>query len=231
MRTTMNRAIAAQTTFDSARPTGMAVSAHRFEQAGRYDVALFRGDDPAGHLTLDVVVPDDFPNPVPRASRTGCCGGEGPPTAAVEIDIAPASALRPDPERALQAKGWLSLTGARPANAPHVVITPTGSDDAEFDSRRLHGDDVFGLTLLRPGTYAMRNDASGARGQIVVPFPKPSGSPFRPPAPFGVVARKDGFSLSRVELAPLQGLVFRFEVPSRILIELEEPDDGQRTTR
>jgi hypothetical protein len=102
------------------------------------------------------------------------------------------------------------------------------ADDAEpaFDSSRLTEADVFALTLVRPGTYAMRNELGGAEGRIVVTYPVVGDAPYRPPAPAEVTAAEGRFAPDELVLGPGQGIIFRIATPSRIRVELLEPDDG-----
>jgi hypothetical protein len=99
-------------------------------------------------------------------------------------------------------------------------------DSALFDSTRLEGDDLFAVTLIRPGTYAVRNVEGEARGEIVVAYPRAGRQPQRPDEPVEVVCTEKAFRPARIRIQAAQGQLYRFRTPSRIAIELVKPDDG-----
>lgn len=229
MNTDLTRAILAQTTYDSARPTGTAVTAHRFDEEGEFALELRRGRQLAGQVDLRVIpAEDDAGDATAAKDGCGCEGGAGTDTRAAHLDVAPRAAGSLPTDLRLQAGGWLSLTGGRPGGDGQVVVRPRKGGKPVWDAGRLEGDDVFGLTLLRPGRYEMRNETTGAQAAIVVPYPTRGKAPFRPPAPQEVVATADAFSAKELVIQPGQGLVVRFEAPSRIVVALREPDDGPR---
>jgi hypothetical protein len=92
-------------------------------------------------------------------------------------------------------------------------------------------DDLFSVTIVRPGTYTVANTVTRAEGSVTVAYPTIGEAPYRPPEPASVVCRADGFDPPSVDLQPAQGLIFRFEVPSRIVIALAQPDDGPAPSR
>jgi hypothetical protein len=92
-------------------------------------------------------------------------------------------------------------------------------------------DDLFSVTMVRPGTYTVANTVTRAEGSVTVAYPTIGEAPYRPPEPASVVCRADGFDPPSVDLQPAQGLIFRFEVPSRIVIALAQPDDGPAPSR
>jgi hypothetical protein len=102
---------------------------------------------------------------------------------------------------------------------------------ALFDSTRLEGDDLFAVTLIRPGTYSVRNVAGGARGEIVVSYPKIGDQPHRPDEPVEIVCTEKAFRPARIRIQAAQGQLYRFRTTSRIAIELVEPNDGPRSIR
>ena len=101
-------------------------------------------------------------------------------------------------------------------------------DTALFDSSRLEGEDLFGVTLIRPGTYSVHNVISGARGEIVVAYPKVGKKPHRPSEPVEIECAEKTFRPAKVKIQAAQGQVYRFRAPSRIAIELVKPDDGPK---
>ena len=63
-----------------------------------------------------------------------------------------------------------------------------------------------------------------------VTYPVVGPTPYRPPAPVTVERDAEGFSTEALTLGPVQGVVFRVAVESRLLIDLVEPDDGPSDT-
>jgi hypothetical protein len=118
------------------------------------------------------------------------------------------------------------VSGGAGGYAVHVSRAEEGPSPKEFDSRRLSDGDLFAATILRPGRYAVTNEApegAGARASIEVGYPVPGRAAGRPPEPARVRSGRAGFEPSEVRLTARQGCVFECEVPSRIRIELEEP--------
>nr|MBA3413499.1 hypothetical protein [Actinomycetota bacterium] len=95
-----------------------------------------------------------------------------------------------------------------------------------FDSRELKGEDLFAATLIRPGTYALRNAATGAEGEIAVAYPKPGRGRSAALQPKSIECTEEAFKPASIRIRAAQGQLYRCRVPSRIQIELLEPDDG-----
>ena len=55
--------------------------------------------------------------------------------------------------------------------------------------------------------------------------------PHRPPEPVSIECTAGGFSKKTIDLKPAQGIIFRINTPSRIKIDLVEPDDGPSECR
>jgi hypothetical protein len=221
----INRALLEQQTFDSATPAGSAVIVHRMDRAGEYDVHIARDDEVVGVFRLNV---GEAPGPEQTVIRSaGSVSAPLEPGSAVALDLA-AAMRKPPAERtlAVPAGGWVSFTAPAGAVRRRVLVTPAGDGGEDFDSRRLGPGDVFAVTLIRPGRYAVTNDASGARAEVRVTYPQVGSSPYRPPDPATVDCGANGFSEAAIVLGPAQGLVFQIGAEARIRIELVEPDDG-----
>jgi hypothetical protein len=223
MNVPINRALIEQTTFDSATPTGTAVVAHRFEQAGQYEVSVIRGAEVIDRLRLNV--PEQ-----PTSEQ-----GEGQPVepvqpgGAISVDLA-SSVFNPATDRllAVPAGGYVAFTAPAGAVRLGATVARAGAEggELEFDTQRLLPGDLFAVTLIRPGRYTASNTATGASLGIQVTYPEVGSAPFRPPGPASVECRADGFSTNTVALAPTQGIIFNVSTATRIQIELAEPDDG-----
>ena len=230
MKASINRALLEQTSFDSARPSGTAIVVHRFPDEGRFAVAL-RGDDD-GEETRTILV-----EPVrgPTGGGAGGAGGSAFPEG-VLVDTASRRPVagrptRPQPPDLLSvgAGGYASFT-APPGQGRRVVVTrisPAGErEDEVFDSSRLRATDAFAVTLLRPGTYVMRNTLGRGEGKVVVTYPEVGRAPYRPAEPVTVTCDDSGFSPDAVTVGPGQGIIFAAGAECRITVELVGPDDG-----
>jgi hypothetical protein len=214
-----------QTHFDSGYPNGLSAVVHRFTEPGHLDV-LFLADDAVAERVQLTVAPrasaiDDVPAAktlklrratAARSTADDCCGSPGSPQRFV-----------------LESQGYVAFSA--PLDQPTAVIgvrraTAERNDEAIFDSRRLSADDTFAVTMVRPGRYEMRNVLTKDEGTITVAYPVIGRGPYRPPDPVRVTCSSKGFKPRSIKLKPAQGIVFDFAVPSRIEIELVEPDDG-----
>jgi hypothetical protein len=66
----------------------------------------------------------------------------------------------------------------------------------------------------------------GARGEIVVAYPKPGKVRRPPPEPVSIQCAEKTLRPAKIRIRAAQSQVYRFRTPSRIVIELEKPDDG-----
>lgn len=225
-----------QTRWDSGAVNGLAAVAHRLAAPGQHHLTVLKGAETIGEFPLTVLdrVAEDRPiGPPPDCSS-------------------PAAAALPAQRRQLRVNlAALRAPGALNGSMPHLppfearptgyaifeapedevgyTVTakaPTGTAAEPFDSRRLCEGDYYLVNLLRPGVYRVSNALTGAQGRIVMAYPVIGATPYRPPDPLTIVCAAQGFDPPTAILAPAQGLVFQFKVPSRIEIELVEPDDG-----
>jgi hypothetical protein len=216
----VNRELFAQVGADSGALTMLAVVAHRFCEAGDYVGAVMRGEEEVGSFRLradesspatQVDIDLAALGPAPRRGDPGCdCGAE---------DSDPVLVVNPSGYALFHVSGGPGGYWVRVGRASE-------GEGAAFDSTRLDGEDLFMLTLLRPGTYSMRNTLTKAQGEIVVPYPKPANGPYRQPAPVEIDCGGKSFRPSRAKVQAGQGAVWRFEDPARIQLELVKPDDG-----
>ena len=231
--TTFNRAALNQTSFDSAAPSGAAAVVHRLQREGRYTVAVTGEDAVTETKTIFVAAAEDgrptvLTPPDPRRP--------GPPTALL-VDLA---STRPVPGRptrpgtpdqlSLGAGGYVSFT-APPGEVRRFVVTKIADsgeqeEEQELDSSRLRASDAFAVTLLRPGTYAVRDTTGGHEGRVVVTYPQVGRAPYRPADPVEVACGDGPLQPDAVTIGPGQGVVFRAVGDCRITVDLVEPDDG-----
>ena len=227
-RVLVNRHLFTQTSVDSGSLTMLGMIIHRFPEPGEYLGVVERGAETRSfRLRVD----------------------QSSAEMQVNIDVATLGSDEHvhSPDCDCKDKGRDAASGRTFVVSPagyvvfHVSSGPGGyvvrvgmperPDAAVFDSTRLEGDDLFAVTLIRPGTYSVRNVAGDARGDIVVGYPKVGKEPHRPDEPVEVVCTENAFRPARLKLQAAQGQLYRFRTPSRIAIDLVEPDDGPKTPR
>ena len=224
-RVLVNRHLFTQTSVDSGSLTMLGVVIHRFPESGEYMGVVERGAE-ARSFRLRV----DESSPAMQAnvdlatlggghSHTDDCGCKDKETGA-------------DPMFVVNPAGYVVF---HVSSGPGGYVVRVGKlerpEAALFDSTQLEGDDLFAVTLIRPGTYSVRNVAGDARGEIVVAYPTIGEQPHRPDEPVEIVCTEKAFRPARIRIQAAQGQLYRFRTPSRIAIELVEPNDGPGSTR
>jgi hypothetical protein len=214
----INRVSLNQTRWDSGALAGLGIVVHRFGEVGDYVLTLLREEAPWKSLALSVV--GDRP-------------GEAAAPMQVSVDFAEGAAAGAAAQPLVLAVNGYAVfqaTSGGGADKGHAVLAErsaaSGGAAAVFDSRRLGADDLFAVTLARPGVYAVANRLTDGRAKITVAYPTVGDKPFVPPPPVEIACGARGFDPVNVSLKPGQGVVFRPGVPSRVTIELERPDDG-----
>lgn len=95
-----------------------------------------------------------------------------------------------------------------------------------FNSKELDAGDIFAASILRPGKYSVANLLQKTKADVIVSYPKIGKTAYRPPDPVRVQVSPSGFEPKNIRLDPGQGLVFDVKARTRIVIELDKPDDG-----
>jgi hypothetical protein len=101
----------------------------------------------------------------------------------------------------------------------------SGRGKKVFDSRALGASDMLAVVLLRPGTYSVTNASNGTKADLKVAYPEKASGLLEP---VKVVCAADGIRPNAFRVHPTQGLVFSFETPSRVKIDLVAPEDRAR---
>jgi hypothetical protein len=224
-RVLVNRHLFTQTSVDSGSLTMLGVVIHRFPEPGEYMGVVERGAEARSfRLRVDESSPAMQAN-VDLATLGGGdhhsddCGCKDEETGA-------------DPTFVVNPAGYVVFYVS---GGPGGYVVRVGAlerpEAALFDSTQLEDTDLFAVTLIRPGTYSVRNMAGEARGEIVVSYPKIGKRPHRPDEPVEIVCTEKAFRPARIRIQAAQGQLYRLRTKSRIAIELVEPDDGPRSTR
>jgi hypothetical protein len=224
-RVLVNRHLFTQTSVDSGSLTMLGVVIHRFPEPGEYMGVVERGAEARSfRLTVDESSPEmqanvDLATLGGGHSHSDDCGCKGKETGA-------------DPTFVVNPTGYVVF---HVSSGHGGYIVRVGKlerpEEVLFDSTQLEGDDLFAVTLIRPGTYSVRNVAGKARGEIVVSYPKIGKQPHRPDEPVEIVCTEKAFRPARIRIQAAQGQLYRVRTSSRIAIELVEPDDGPRSIR
>ena len=101
----------------------------------------------------------------------------------------------------------------------------SGKGAKVFDSRALGKRDMLAVVLMRPGAYSVTNASNGTKADLRVAYPE---KPLGILEPVKVSCAASGITPAAINVQPTQGLVFSFETPSRVKIELQAPDDRPR---
>lgn len=207
----MRRAVFSQIGLDSGALGLLGSVVHRFAEPGHYAGTALVGDDARGEF--EIVVAEEGPpaaqvdlTGLGRSRRDRCCDEERP---AYRVALGGHVAFYVGTGN----EGW------------HVLVGDPRSREAEFDSRRLESGDLFAATVLRPGTYQVRNEHGRERTELVVRYVRPGKERYTPPDPMRLTMSQQA-SRKAVRVGPAQGIVFEVTDSARILIELVEPDDG-----
>jgi hypothetical protein len=225
MPATINRSVLSQVDSDSGSLTSSTTVAHRFPEAGEYHGLLhIRGKD-VREFTISVVkgrqeaAQSDAPEVAPQAAK-------------VDVNLrrlhmpAPAGSNGDATLFKLEAGGYGVFhvpAGAVGGYAVEVYKGASkGSGAKVFDSRELKEGDLFAAVVLRPGTYSVANSIDGAKAELTVAYPEKMPKQLEP-----VKVKFAGGSIvpAKIRIHSTQGLVFSFETPSRVKIELVAPED------
>jgi hypothetical protein len=221
----VNHRLFTQTSVDSGSLTMLGVVIHRFPEPGDYLGAVERGSETrsfrlrvdAGSSAMQADVDLATLGTAPISADD--CGCKGPPSPDDRVVV-------------VNPAGYVVFYVSSGAGGYVVRVGRLEHPDAAvFDSTRLGTDDLFAVTLIRPGTYSVRSVGGEARGEIVVAYPRAGEQPHRPDRPVEIVCTEKAFRPAKIKVQAAQGQLYRFRAPSRIAIELSEPDDGPGRTR
>jgi hypothetical protein len=207
MQPVLNRQLFTQKTFDSGSLGVLVSVVHQFGKPGRHDgIVLRNGVDAgafsfvvderseAGQLSIDLATVGQ-----PAKASDDCCRKREKP-----LVVSP--------------KGYVLFFVSR--GAGYSVRVGTGdAKEAVFDSQQLTRGDLFALTLLEPTKYSAVDRLGGARGEINVRFSREDAAKLKALPPVYVEATGQTFEPATIDLIATQGLVFRVQKTSRIVLE------------
>lgn len=215
-----------QVGLDSGALTMLGAVVHSFNEPGEYRGVVRREKEPEGVFYISV----DKDSPIAQANIDLAALIQGEPAVESENGCCP---VGQDNYFDVNPKGYVVfhvLSGAG-GYSVHVRKAEEDPNTKIFDSRELDAGDIFSAIIIRPGTYAVTNLVNGKKGGIIVSYPKPGKTAYRPPAPVVVDCSEREMGPGRIELQPGQGLNFHLKTRSRIKIELVKPDDGPSKPR
>lgn len=200
---------------DSGALTMLGTVVHSFGEPGEYRATVSGGDRKATfYISVD----------------KSCA------VAAVEIDLARLANPPADSESdssegdsrfVVHPKGY-AVFHVSGGSGGYWVTARKADEDPDvkpYDTRELQHGDFFSAILLRPGTYSIKNTLSDTEATVTVSYPTTGPSRFQPPEP-RVIDVRAAFEPADIEVRPMQGINFSVYMPTRIVIELIEPDDG-----
>jgi hypothetical protein len=233
MAIALDRNFFTQVGLDSGALTMLGVIVHTVGEPGEYRGVVLSGEqtkatfyvsvDPecaVASVSIDLAgLVGDAPQGAAETKGAGsdcCCGGEGAGAGdAKHYTVHP--------------KGYIvfRVSGGAGGYAVNLRRAVQDPELQAYDSRRLQSGDIFSAIIIRPGRYSIRNALSDAKGEVTVSYPgkEPRTAPYRPPAPESVELG-ERIEPERIALKPMQGLNFNVRGEARIVIELEEADDG-----
>lgn len=234
MNVTFDPYVFTQIGLDSGSLTILGTIVHSFAEPGEYRGVVHYGADvkatfviradkesPTAQVSIDLasLVPGPGPDK-PHPEGCSCCGGGSGEQVPHKFVVNP--------------RGYVLFHVSRGAGGYYVHVRRTGAEERDkgYDSRTLAEGDVFTAIVLRPGAYSIANTMTGAKGELVVNYPKIAEKReerrYRPPAPVRVICTKGSMEPNKLQLDPGQGIIFENRVPGRLVIKLEKPDDGPK---
>ncbi|MFX0201159.1 MAG: hypothetical protein ACFFCW_34005 [Candidatus Hodarchaeota archaeon] len=221
MKAFINWHIFTQTGLDSGSLTMLGAVIHKFPESGEYMGTILRENKDVGSFRLSV--DKDCP--------------------AMQVDIDLAALYRSARERnrcessgrfVVNPNGYVVFYVSHGPGGYAVTVGTIGEKGEAkqlFDSRKLRQGDMFAVTMIRPGIYSVTNVNTGAKGEIVVAYPKVGKVAYRPPNPASIECTEKAFTPDKIKIEPAQGQVYVFKTLSRIKIALIKADEGPSEKR
>lgn len=223
---TLNRALFINRPLDSSALTPLVTLLHRFTEPGSYELFVRRDGTVVYRGAVEVVGKL-------RSSAEAPPPAEGAPYQ-INVDLATIGQTDDD---CYDDGGYVLATGGvmgfyvgEGTGAYAVALTCVVGEKKEtvFDSAKgLPEGDFFAVTLVRPGTYVVTNQAADARMKVAVAVPKREG--YRPDQVTLVQATTGRFEPPEAVLQSGQSILFQCGVASRFVIEMIDAASGYAT--
>lgn len=233
----INRYIFSQKDFDSGSLTVLASVVHKFSESGEYHGNVFRDKDVVGKFSI-IVNKDTCVKDVERQNKQSAITDRTKNQVNIDLKCLdlPAHQHLESLECncfQLNAGGFAVFYVSTGIGGYSVEIKKVGSKcgpEQVFNSKNLSTNDLFTVTVLRPGTYSISNILTHAKAELSVSYPEIGKIPKNPQA-VQVQSEEKCFNPSKIKIKPTQGLVFSFKNPSRIKIELTKPKEKANLTK
>jgi hypothetical protein len=233
MAMTFDRNFFTQIGLDSGSLTMLGVIVHSFGEPGEYRGVVLSDEqnEATFYVSVDRSCAVAGVN-IDLASLAGTGSGGKDSGADCGCGQDPAASGGAGPRYVVHPKGYAVFRVSGGAGGYAVNVRRAEEDPAlqAYDTRTLQSGDIFSAILMRPGRYAVRNVLADARAEVTVAYPRVGKTAYTPPAPEVVEVGKT-IKPARVKLQPMQGLNFNLHTDTRIVIELEEADDGPRARK
>lgn len=224
MKAIINPFVFSQVNLDSASLTMLTSVVHKIAEPGIYDGAIQRWSDTAGRFRIAV---SDLP---PER-----CAIESNSQVNIDLkslDLPVANHIESQVKNCFQVKtgGYVVFHLSNGAGGYAVELRKTGRESKGkivFDSRKLNENDLFVATPLRPGTYDITNVETKKKAELVVAYPEIGQIPKQPQAT-KVECNQNAIIPKKIKINPTESLLFSFNGPSRIKIDLVKPEDRPR---
>ena len=219
----LNRFIFSIQNFDSASLSMLSSVIHKFTQTGEYHCAIRRGTEIVGRFSIQVTE---------KNTDQDCCSCQQQTQANIDLKALEIPAPQHFESQAtnryqIVKDGYAVFHVSNGAGGYSIEINKIGHETKAikvFDSKELKEDDLYTATVLRPGTYRITNQTTKTQAELTVTYPEPGKIP-KQPQPIQIQCSKDAISPNKIQIHPTQPLVFHFQTPSHIKIELTKPED------
>jgi len=220
----INRYIFSQKDFDSGSLTVLASIVHKFSEPGEYHGNVFRDKDVVGKFSI-IVNEDTCAKEIKNQVNIDLKSLDLP--AHQHLESLECNCYQ------LNSGGYAVFHVSTGTGGYSVQIKKVGTNcgpEQVFDSKNLSTNDLFTVTVLRPGTYSIKNILTHAKAELSVSYPEIGTIPKNPQA-VQIQSEEKCFNPSKIKIKPTQGLVFSFKNPSRIKIELTKQKEKPKTTK
>jgi len=219
----LNRFVFSIQNFDSASLSMLSSIIHKFTQAGEYHCTVKRGDDIVGRFSIAVT---------DNNAETASCSCQIATQANIDLkalDLPSTQHFESQMANCFELAlgGYAVFHVSNGAGGYSVEIDKIGHETKAlkvFDSRQLKEDDLYAVTVLRPGKYSVLNEVTKAKAELTVAYPE-RGKISKQPQSIHIKCGKDTIEPNKIHINPTEPIVFHFATTSRLKLILVEPED------